>query len=131
MLSRLRKAEERLAKQQLNSLNAYIKPPKTIDAGLNKLRGHRDELDKRITPELHLQEKPSVSSSYEHRIDGQVIAIKDNVCSSEEPTTCASGILKDFRSPYPATVVTKLRAARASFTSKTNLDEFGMGCAFD
>ena len=55
--------------------------------------------------------------------------MKDNICTSEEPTTCASAILKDFHSPYPATVVEKLKDAGALIIGKTNLDEFGMGYA--
>ena len=63
-------------------------------------------------------------------IDGCLIAVKDNICTSEEPTTCASAILKGFYSPYPATVVEKLKYAGALIAGKTNLDEFGMGYAF-
>ena len=63
-------------------------------------------------------------------IDGYLIAVKDNICTSEEPTTCASAILRGFHSPYPATVVEKLRQAGALIAGKTNLDEFGMGYAF-
>ena len=57
--------------------------------------------------------------------------MKDNICTSEEPTTCASAILKDFHSPFPATVVEKLKHAGALIVGKTNLDEFGMGYAFN
>ena len=64
-------------------------------------------------------------------IDGSLIAVKDNICTSEEPTTCASAILKDFHSPFPATVVEKLKRAGALIAGKTNLDEFGMGYAFN
>ena len=56
--------------------------------------------------------------------------MKDNICTYEEPTTCASEILKGFHSPYPATVVEKLKNAGALLAGKTNLDEFGMGYAF-
>ena len=62
-------------------------------------------------------------------IDGHIIAVKDNICSLEEPTSCASAILQGFRSPFSATVVDKLIAAGALITGKTNLDEFGMGYA--
>ena len=40
-------------------------------------------------------------------------------------------MLKDFHSPFPATVVEKLKHAGALIAGKTNLDEFGMGYAFN
>lgn len=43
------------------------------------------------------------------------------------PTTCASGILDKFMSPFNATVVDELETAGAIVAGKTNLDEFGMG----
>ncbi|KAL8947401.1 MAG: hypothetical protein Q9222_006309 [Ikaeria aurantiellina] len=60
-------------------------------------------------------------------IDGRLIAFKDNICTLDQPTTCASAILQGFRSPFAATVVEKLEAAGAVIAGKTNLDEFGMG----
>lgn len=62
-------------------------------------------------------------------IDGHRIAVKDNICTSNEPTTCASSLLDGFVSPYTATVVEKIQAAGAIVDGKTNLDEFGMGYA--
>ena len=58
---------------------------------------------------------------------GVPIALKDNLCTTFGTTTCSSKILKNFRSPYDATVVRKLDAAGAVFIGKTNLDEFAMG----
>jgi len=58
---------------------------------------------------------------------GHPIAIKDNIVTTDLPTTCASRILANFVSPFDATAVTRLRAAGASIIGKTNLDEFAMG----
>ncbi len=55
------------------------------------------------------------------------IAIKDNICTSDMPTTCGSRILGQFQSPYDASVVAKFREHRFFPIGKTNLDEFGMG----
>lgn len=62
-----------------------------------------------------------------HGVDGKPVAIKDNICTKDFPTTAASGMLKDFTSPYNATVVDLLRDAGAEVVGKTNMDEFGMG----
>jgi aspartyl-tRNA(Asn)/glutamyl-tRNA(Gln) amidotransferase subunit A len=55
------------------------------------------------------------------------IAIKDNIVTVEQPTTCASRILEGYVSPYTATAVNRLRAAGAMVAAKTNMDEFAMG----
>jgi aspartyl-tRNA(Asn)/glutamyl-tRNA(Gln) amidotransferase subunit A len=55
------------------------------------------------------------------------VALKDNIVTVEQPTTCGSRILEGYMSPYNATVVERLRAAGAMIAAKTNLDEFAMG----
>src|SRR5262249_29411590 len=58
---------------------------------------------------------------------GVPVAIKDVLCTEGVPTTCGSKMLQNFRPPYNATVVEKLRAADAVLIGKTNMDEFAMG----
>jgi aspartyl-tRNA(Asn)/glutamyl-tRNA(Gln) amidotransferase subunit A len=58
---------------------------------------------------------------------GVPVAIKDNMCVLDEPTTCGSRILLNYRPPYEATVIRKLREADAVLIGKTNMDEFAMG----
>ena len=55
------------------------------------------------------------------------VALKDNIVTVEQPTTCGSRILEGYVSPYNATVVDRLRSAGAMIAAKTNLDEFAMG----
>jgi aspartyl-tRNA(Asn)/glutamyl-tRNA(Gln) amidotransferase subunit A len=61
------------------------------------------------------------------RLAGLPVAVKDIFCERGELTTCASRILADFRAPYDATVIARLRAADAVLIGRTNMDEFAMG----
>jgi aspartyl-tRNA(Asn)/glutamyl-tRNA(Gln) amidotransferase subunit A len=54
-------------------------------------------------------------------------AIKDNICIKGQYATCASKMLKHFKSPYNATVIEKLTDVDYVSLGKTNMDEFAMG----
>ena len=58
---------------------------------------------------------------------GVPVVVKDNLCTTDYPTTCCSRILAGYHPPYDATVVKRLRAAGAVVTAKGNMDEFAMG----
>lgn len=60
-------------------------------------------------------------------LDGVPIAIKDMIMVQGMRCTAASNILRDYRAPYDATVVTRLKDAGAVLIGKTNMDEFAMG----
>jgi aspartyl-tRNA(Asn)/glutamyl-tRNA(Gln) amidotransferase subunit A len=61
-------------------------------------------------------------------LGGIPIAIKDNMNVIGQPCTCGSKFLaENYKSPYDATVVKKLRAAGAVPFGRMNQDEFAMG----
>ncbi len=58
---------------------------------------------------------------------GVPVAIKDNIAMRGELATCASKMLANYKSPYDATVIERLKAADAVLLGRTNMDEFAMG----
>lgn len=58
---------------------------------------------------------------------GVPLAHKDIFVTTDFPSTAASKMLEGYRSPFDATVVSKLRAAGAVTLGKLNCDEFAMG----
>jgi aspartyl-tRNA(Asn)/glutamyl-tRNA(Gln) amidotransferase subunit A len=58
---------------------------------------------------------------------GLPVAVKDNVCTKNLLTSCASKMLSNFIPPYNATIIDKICSADGIILGKTNLDEFCMG----
>ena len=58
---------------------------------------------------------------------GIPVAIKNNILVEGECATAGSNILENYRAPYSATVVKRLKEAGAVLIGSTNLDEFAMG----
>jgi aspartyl-tRNA(Asn)/glutamyl-tRNA(Gln) amidotransferase subunit A len=86
---------------------------------------------------LHLSDAVSQQAS---RIDEQIagneqvgplagvlVAVKDNICTADMPSTGGSRVLEGYRPPFDATAVRKIKELGGIVVGKTNLDEFGMG----
>lgn len=82
-----------------------------------------------LSQNLAKQQACAVDEKQTHDLPlaGVPIAIKDNFCVRNLPTTCGSRILAPFVPSYSATVADRLFQAGAVLIGKTNLDEFGMG----
>jgi aspartyl-tRNA(Asn)/glutamyl-tRNA(Gln) amidotransferase subunit A len=62
-------------------------------------------------------------------LEGVPVAHKDVFVTRDFATTAGSKILSDYRSPFDATVVQRLRTAGMVTLGKLNCDEFAMGSA--
>jgi aspartyl-tRNA(Asn)/glutamyl-tRNA(Gln) amidotransferase subunit A len=76
---------------------------------------------------LHVDGGASNADAPKGRLVGVPVVVKDNLCVTGTPTTCASRVLEGWIAPYDAHVVERLRAEGAAIVGKANLDEFAMG----
>ena len=123
----IKKFHEGLVSREFSAREAIRELYKTINA-------------KDITIQAYLSLNPESAEEQAEAVDAAItcgekiplfagvpLAIKDNILVSGEPATAASRILASYTAPYNATVIEKLRAAKAIVIGKTNLDEFACG----
>jgi aspartyl-tRNA(Asn)/glutamyl-tRNA(Gln) amidotransferase subunit A len=98
---------------------------------LEALRARIEEVDPKIDAYLSFDFDAAMKEAEKTDVNlplgGVPIAIKDLINVAGQPCTCASKILANYRAPYDATVIRRLRAAGAIPFGKMNMDEFAMG----
>jgi aspartyl-tRNA(Asn)/glutamyl-tRNA(Gln) amidotransferase subunit A len=95
----------------------------------NQLSQIKEEISKNITDNKSLGAyvEQFTDESLQESIDGIPIAIKANINVKDWEVTSCSNILKNYISPYNATVIENLHKAGLSAFGRTNMDEFAMG----
>ena len=113
--------------------NKKISSRELTQAVLDRIETVESKIDAYITisAELALQQADhadeAISKGHCLPLTGIPLGIKDLICTEAFATTCGSRILENFRPPYDATVIRKLKNAGAVILGKLNMDEFAMG----
>ncbi|TGM81998.1 Asp-tRNA(Asn)/Glu-tRNA(Gln) amidotransferase subunit GatA [Leptospira mtsangambouensis] len=103
---------------------AYIKRIESTDA---KVKAFLEFNKERILAHAEESDNRRKAGKLLSEFDGIPIGIKDNICITGEITSCSSHILENFRSPYDASVIQKLKEKGFVLFPRLNMDEFAMG----
>lgn len=100
------------------------------DAYLERIAAHDDAVHAFV--EVYGDEARAAAQACDAKksdapLAGIPVAVKDNLLDMGHVVTAGSRILADYRSPYTATAMERLRAAGAIVIGRTNMDEFAMG----
>ena len=98
-----------------------------IDRQEPKIHAFLGVEEKKVYARVKEVEEGIKAGRYRGPLAGVPIAVKDNICTKGQKTTCASKILGNFVPPYNASAVEKLNEAGMIVIGKTNMDEFAMG----
>lgn len=109
-----------------------IKPSEVVSYFLENIEGNEHlnafiTITKNLALETAKKSDEIFANGTPRKLEGLVVAIKDNISTKGIKTTCASKILEDYEPVYDATVIERLKAEGAIIIGKTNLDEFAMG----
>jgi aspartyl-tRNA(Asn)/glutamyl-tRNA(Gln) amidotransferase subunit A len=123
-----------LAQLALHVESGDVSCREVVSAALERIARYDGTLGAfvRLRPEAALAEAAAADQARKagkarSRLHGLPIAVKDIFASRDFETTCGSRILRGFRAPYDATVLSKLRESGMVVVGSTNMDEFAMG----
>ena len=126
-MASIRELHEQLIKKERSAVEitqSYLNRIRAVDAQVNSFLLVTD--DRAIAQAKAVDAKIAAGDAI-GLLEGIPIAIKDNICTQNIRTTCASRILENFVPPYESTVSQKLIDAGMITLGKTNMDEFAMG----
>ena len=119
-------------RREITTNNASVK--ELVDDIFAKIDHKDPEINSYIctTKDSAIAQAENIDRLIQNNVDlpplaGIPIAIKDNICTKNVATTCASKMLKNFVAPYESTASSKLWSSGGICIGKTNLDEFAMG----
>ncbi len=111
---------------------------------VSKLLGYLDEIKqndkqgKKINAFIHVRDEKQLLKEAEEvdrkiksgkagKLAGKIIAVKSCINVKGEITSCGSKTLENYRAPYDATAIEKIRNEDGIIIGMTNMDEFASG----
>jgi aspartyl-tRNA(Asn)/glutamyl-tRNA(Gln) amidotransferase subunit A len=119
-------ARDLLIKRQITAIDLVRSLSERIDAVEERVKAFIT-LAKDSASRMAEEAQKKIDAGEGKSLLGIPLAIKDNMCTKDIRTTCASGILHNFVPPYESTATSRLAAQGYVLVGKTNMDEFAMG----
>jgi aspartyl-tRNA(Asn)/glutamyl-tRNA(Gln) amidotransferase subunit A len=105
-------------------LKRYLEKIKKDNKRLNvflQVRGEKELLEEARRIDEKIKNKKA------GKLAGMIIAVKANICVKGLNASCASKTLENFKAPYDASVIKKIKKEDGLIIGMTNMDEFACG----
>jgi aspartyl-tRNA(Asn)/glutamyl-tRNA(Gln) amidotransferase subunit A len=106
------------AKQYLENIKLNNTAGKKINAILH--------VNKNLIEEARVVDE-KITKGKAGKLAGKIIAVKSNICVKGMICNCASKTLENFKAPYDASVIEKIRKEDGIIIGMANMDEFACG----
>jgi len=106
----------------LSNLQKYLDEIKKNDKNGKKVNAFLQ-----LNPEAEKQAKEIDAKKSKGKLAGKIIAVKANINVLGLNASCASKTLENYKSPYDATVISKIKKEDGLIIGMTNMDEFACG----
>ena len=106
----------------LKKLEQYLK-----EIEKNDKQGKKINAFLQLNPHVKEEAKKIDGKKKKGKLAGKIIAVKSNINVKGLTASCASNTLQDYRAPYDATVIVKIKEEDGLIIGMANMDEFACG----